>query len=137
MSIDLLIDVLLQLVSAKTAAAFIVVAMANLALVTAIKQAVVHLHKGGAEVLGNHWVQAALELMQPVLGGILGGYVPEVFPDHGPAMSVLLGVAAGFCAPWIYRRVVKRLIPEALSMPSEERQRRGADPPEAPTDPTG
>jgi hypothetical protein len=117
--------VLTDLVSASFAISFASIALANLALVTAMKQAAVRLHKGGVRVLESPWVQAALELVQPLVGGLLGWYAPDAFPDFSRPMSAVLGVVAGFCSPLIYRRVVKQIAPDSVALPSDGKTRNG------------
>ncbi len=98
------------------------IAIACVALTTAGKQALLILQQGGVKVLDNAWFQAALEFIQPVMGGA-AACIPGLLPFE-PALNFVLGICAGFLSPAFYRHVLKRFFPDAVV--SSESTRRAA-----------
>jgi len=119
------INALTSVITPEVAITFALIALANIAIVTAFKHAIARLRTGGVKLLDNPWVGALMELGQPVLGLLLG-LTPGVFIDYSPSVRMLLGVVAGFLSPVVYRLIAKRLLPDALTMHGESAVRQEA-----------
>lgn len=106
-------------------ATLIGIALANIALVTSGKHALMILEEGGVKLMDNPWFKAALEFGQPVLGGSMA-CIPGLLPFEG-ALNVVLGICAGFLSPLIYRQVLAKWFPEAVvSGDSKKREKHRA-----------
>jgi hypothetical protein len=82
---------------------FWIIALANLAVLTAVKQA--------TKVIGQAWVfnyaivDVALTFLPLLLGGALGLLVLDQYPD--PGLKFLVGLTAGFLNPFAFKVLQK------------------------------
>lgn len=103
-------------------ATLIGIALANIALITSGKHALMILKDGGVKIMDNPWFKAGMEFVQPVLGAAMA-CIPGLLPFEG-ALNVVLGICAGFLSPLIYRRVLVKWFPEAVvSGDSDKREK--------------
>ena len=106
-------------------AVLIGIALANIALVTSGKHALMILKDGGVKVMDSPWFKAALEFVQPVLGAGMA-CIPGLLPFES-GLNVVLGICAGFLSPLIYRQVLAKWFPEAVvAGDSQKRERHRA-----------
>jgi len=92
---------------------FVLIAFANIAVITSIKNAVKVLTKRGVSFFDSAWAKASMEFSQPVLGGLAGAHA-DIFPDFPVVIGVGLGAVAGFMSPRIYNYVLKKYLPELV-----------------------
>ncbi len=101
------------------------IALANVALVTGLKNALMALKQGGVKVLDSAWTKASMELIQPVLGGGMA-VIPGILPFE-TAFNVVLGICAGFLSPFIYRQVLSKWFPNAVVSGDSDRREKHRD----------
>ncbi len=108
-------DELSSILGPKAILPVLVIAFANVAVVTSIKQALNKSGDVGTRILNHPLWRFGIELLQPILGG-LSAAVPGVFNDDllSKPMQVMIGVVAGFMSPMLYRRVLKQVMPDVV-----------------------
>ena len=120
---------MMDLLTAENIFAFVVIALANLALMTSFKRTMRRLGESGIKVINHPTVKVFMEMGQPVLGGAMAA-IPGVFGDFSLPLRIMIGVIAGFSSPAIYKYILKKYAP-TLVLPSDHPDRVDAPAPAA------
>jgi len=99
------------------------VALAVVALLTAVKQAI-RAWKGAA-ALDRGGLQALLKLAPVVLGAALAVLVPGLFESYHVGARALLGAVSGFASPTVYGLLKQRLAGVLVSGAHADRAGKG------------
>jgi hypothetical protein len=93
---------------------FVLIALANNAVLTTVKQAIAIMMKEGGAKLNGGKVKAMLTLANPALG-VICAVLPGVFPaELSTGVKALVGIVAGLFSIPIYKYVLKRYFPSLM-----------------------